>query len=151
MNSTIAKLEKGFTLIELMIVVAIIGILAAVAIPAYQDYTAKAQASEALLLLGGLKNPVSEAISQVGNSTGCAPPTGVVTVGRYVASMTLTAAGTAPNATCKMLAVFGNVGNTKIQTKSVSMRLDLGTGAWVCLSNLEAAVIPKVCTFNATP
>ena len=151
MNSTIAKLEKGFTLIELMIVVAIIGILAAVAIPAYQDYTAKAQASEALMLLGGLKNPVSEAISQVGNSTGCAPPTGVVTVGRYVASMTLTAAGTAPNATCKMLAVFGNVGNTKIQTKSVSMTFNLGDGAWACFSDLDPAVIPKVCTYSATP
>ncbi|HEV7929724.1 MAG TPA: pilin, partial [Nitrosospira sp.] len=47
--------QKGFTLIELMIVVAIIGILAAVALPAYQDYTARAQATEAMTLLGGLK------------------------------------------------------------------------------------------------
>ena len=54
------KVQQGFTLIELMIVVAIIGILAAVAIPAYQDYTAKAQAAEAGILLDGLKTPMAE-------------------------------------------------------------------------------------------
>ena len=54
------KKQQGFTLIELMIVVAIIGILAAVAIPAYQDYTARAQASEAVSLLSGLKTPIAE-------------------------------------------------------------------------------------------
>ncbi|MCF2987199.1 pilin [Neisseria gonorrhoeae] len=53
-------LQKGFTLIELMIVIAIVGILAAVALPAYQDYTARAQVSEAILLAEGQKSAVTE-------------------------------------------------------------------------------------------
>ncbi len=59
--------QKGFTLIELMIVVAIIGILAAIAIPAYQDYTARAQLSEAMTLASGLKTKVSDIFSQDGS------------------------------------------------------------------------------------
>lgn len=54
------QLQQGFSLIELMIVVAIIGILAAIAIPQYQDYIARTQASEAIVLLGGIRTEVSE-------------------------------------------------------------------------------------------
>jgi type IV pilus assembly protein PilA len=60
------KVQKGFTLIELMIVVAIIGILAAIAIPAYQDYTIRAQVTEGLNLAGALKAAVSERYAATG-------------------------------------------------------------------------------------
>jgi type IV pilus assembly protein PilA len=66
MSMPLQKLQKGFTLIELMIVVAIIGILAAVAVPAYQDYIARAQVSEAVSLTTGAKTPMAEYYNEKG-------------------------------------------------------------------------------------
>ncbi|ENV6845841.1 pilin [Neisseria gonorrhoeae] len=87
-------LQKGFTLIELMIVIAIVGILAAVALPAYQDYTARAQVSEAILLAEGQKSAVTEYYLNHGKwpenntSAGVANPTEIK--GKYVQSVTVT-------------------------------------------------------------
>jgi len=67
------KAQKGFTLIELMIVVAIIGILAAIALPAYQDYTVRSRVSELAVMASGMKATVGENIANAGavNSTAC--------------------------------------------------------------------------------
>ena len=67
MNKQLKKIQKGFTLIELMIVVAIIGILAAIAIPAYQDYTIRAKVSEVLVLASGARTNVAEFFQSTGS------------------------------------------------------------------------------------
>ncbi|HEZ6963544.1 TPA: pilin, partial [Neisseria meningitidis] len=86
-------LQKGFTLIELMIVIAIVGILAAVALPAYQDYTARAQVSEAILLAEGQKSAVTEYYLNHGkwpkNNTSAGVATSTDIKGKYVQSVTV--------------------------------------------------------------
>ena len=88
------KKQQGFTLIELMIVVAIIGILAAIAIPAYQDYTIRAQVSEGLNLTGGAKAAVTEFFQDRGAMPTTNTEAGLANIaeiaGKYVSSVDVT-------------------------------------------------------------
>ncbi|HEZ6271377.1 TPA: pilin [Neisseria meningitidis] len=124
-------LQKGFTLIELMIVIAIVGILAAVALPAYQDYTARAQVSEAILLAEGQKSAVTEYYLNHGKWPGDNSDAGVASAsdikGKYVQSVTVA------NGVVTATMASSNV-NNEIKGKKLSLwakRQD-GSVKWFC-------------------
>ena len=122
-----------------MIVVAIIGILASIAIPAYQDYTARAQVSEGINLMGGAKTPTAEAMSQ-GALSSSTPLDLVVSTpsGRYVAGMSLSVDDTDPNnPTAIYTVIFGDESAPVLRDKTLQMGYD-GTN-WHCGPELDGA------------
>jgi type IV pilus assembly protein PilA len=123
-------IQKGFTLIELMIVVAIIGILAAIAIPAYQNYTIRAQVTEGMTLAGGWKVAAAEFYANNGTFPTTAQLTAagqVLSTGKYVTSV-----GSNNGA---ITITYGNQANVAVLNKTLSINAWTNTNndvVWVC-------------------
>ena len=137
--------QHGFTLIELMIVVAIIGILAAIALPAYQDYTARSQMSEALTLASGARTAVTEVFDQTGafptsnTLAGLAQPQSIT--GTYVASVSVGADGVI-RATMKATGIAAGI---QSETLSLTPTDRGGSIEWQCSGSPAAKFLPQAC------
>ena len=140
------KKQQGFTLIELMIVVAIIGILAAIAIPAYQDYTIRAQVSEGLNLSGAAKAAVTEYFQDrgalpVSNAQAGLSAAGAIS-GKYVTGVAVGADGV-------LTVTYGNEVNTQISGDTLTLSPDTTSGGsveWDCASaDLQPKHLPSAC------
>jgi type IV pilus assembly protein PilA len=142
------KKQQGFTLIELMIVVAIIGILAAIALPAYQDYTNRAKVSEGISLASGAKTAVSEYFASEGgwpqNNISAGLPTAASVAGESVSSVTVGIAGSASGSIRVLYKTLTTAGGA---SGAISLTPVNGGGSitWACGTNMPTAIVPATC------
>ena len=142
-RSIARRAQAGFTLIELMIVVAIIGILAAVALPAYQDYTARSKVSELLIMTAPAKLAVSETASSLGDlASVTAINSGYTFPGatKYVSKVEITDATGVVTATSAIPNVVGDIVLTPTPVVTGSTQLN-----WKCTTTIAAKYVPAEC------
>ena len=138
------SVQQGFTLIELMIVVAIIGILAAVALPAYQDYTVRAKVTEVILAASGAKLAVAEA-AQVASAM---PATAALTLTSQSTAMVNSVAYTSTATNVGLITATASSKEPKISGSTIILTGTLGsTGSvdWVCSGDIDAKYRPASC------
>lgn len=141
--------NKGFTLIELMIVVAVIGVLAAIAIPQYQNYVVKSELASGYSSLTALKTNAEDYIANNGTATSDTTTLQVIQPATGIATIAATVGGAADSS---LTYQYGTKSSARLQGANLKLIKNVGTGQWSCTvtagsgGSIDASLYPKGCT-----